>query len=156
VQSTPGRGARFTLYFPECVATAEAPAPAATTAPSGTGQKLLVVDDEPSLVALAEEMLQGLGYQPVCYGDPVAALAELRANPRRYAAVITDEVMPGMSGTALTATLRQQLPQLPVLLISGYGGALLASRATAAGVTRVLAKPLQRAELAQALAELLR
>jgi CheY-like chemotaxis protein len=51
--------------------------------------------------------------------------------------------------------LRQQAPRLPVLLISGYGGALLASRADAAGVTRVLTKPLRRDELAQALADLL-
>jgi signal transduction histidine kinase len=156
VQSTPGRGACFTLYLPECTDAAEVRPPVPTTVPSGAGQRLLVVDDEPNLVALAEEMLQGLGYEPVGLGDPVAALAELRANPQRYAAVITDEVMPGMSGTALTAALRQQLPQLPVLLISGYGGALLASRATAVGVTRLLAKPLQRAELAQALADLLR
>jgi signal transduction histidine kinase len=156
VQSRPGHGARFTLYFPECTdlpgSSASAPPPAA----AGAGQTLLVVDDEPELVALAEEMLQGLGYQPVGFSDPVAALDALRLDPRRFAAVITDEVMPGLSGTRLTELVRQQAPQLPVLLISGYGGALLASRAAAAGVTRVLAKPLQRVELAHALAELLR
>jgi CheY-like chemotaxis protein len=156
VQSTPGHGARFTLYLPECTDAKGVPAPVPQRTLTGTGQRLLVVDDDPMLVALAEEMLKGLGYTPTGYSDPLAALAELRANPQRYAAVITDEIMPGMSGTALTAALRQQLPELPVLLISGYGGALLASRGTAAGVTRVLAKPLKRAEVAQALADLLR
>jgi FixJ family two-component response regulator len=97
-----------------------------------------------------------LGYAPIGYSDPVAALAKLREDPQRFAAVITDEVMPALSGTQLTAALRAIAPDLPVLLISGYGGALLASRAAAAGVTRVLAKPLQRAELARAVAELLR
>jgi len=156
VQSTPGHGARFTLYLPECTDAHGSATPMPQRAPSGAGQALLVVDDEPTLVALAEEMLKGLGYEPVGYSDPVAALQAFRAAPQRFAAVITDEVMPGLSGTQLTEALRQQAPQLPVLLISGYGGALLASRAAAAGVTRVLAKPLQRAELARALAELLR
>jgi signal transduction histidine kinase len=156
VQSPPGQGARFTLYLPECTDAAGAPAPAETRALTGAGQRLLVVDDNPTLVALAEEMLNALGYAPVGYSDPVAALLALREAPQQFAAVITDEVMPGMSGTELTAALRQQLPQLPVLLISGYGGALLASRAAAAGVSRVLTKPLQRVELAQALADVLR
>jgi CheY-like chemotaxis protein len=112
-------------------------------------------DDEPMLVGLAEEMLKGLGYEPIGYSDPPAALAAFRKAPQRFAAVIT-EVMPGLSGTRLTEALREHAPELPVLLVSGYGGALLASRLAAAGMTRVLTKPLQRAELARVLAELLR
>ena len=80
----------------------------------------------------------------------------LNDDPQRFAAVITDEVMPGLTGTQLTQALRQRAPHVPVLLVSGYGGALLAQRAGAAGVTRLLAKPLQRADLARALAEVLR
>jgi len=156
VQSTPGHGARFTLYLPECTDAAPTAPPSARIPPSGAGQTLLVVDDEPTLVGLAQEMLKGLGYEPVGFSDPVAALDALREAPQRFAAVITDEVMPGLSGTLLTEALRRDAPQLPVLLVSGYGGALLASRAARAGVTRVLTKPLQRAELARALAELLR
>jgi signal transduction histidine kinase len=156
VQSTPGHGARFTLYFPECADALGSAKPLPQMAPSGAGQTLLVVDDDPMLAALAEEMLKGLGYEAVGYSDPLAALEALREGPQRFAAVITDEVMPALSGTQLTEALRQQAPQIPVLLVSGYGGALLASRAAAAGVTRVLTKPLQRAELARALAELLR
>jgi CheY-like chemotaxis protein len=143
------------LYLPECTNEPGSPAPVPQATRRGAGQALVVVDDEPALVVLAGEMLKGLGYAPVGYTDPVAALAAIREAPHRFAAVITDEAMPGMSGTELTMALRQQAPRLPVLLISGYGGALLASRAEAAGVTRVLTKPLRRAELAQALADLL-
>ena len=155
VRSTPGHGARFTLYFPECADATDSAAPAAPISPGGAGQALLVVDDDPTLVALAEELLRGLGYDPVGYSDSTLALRALRDDPRRFAAVITDELMPVLSGTELTEAIRQFAPQLPVLLISGYGGALLASRAAAAGVNRVLAKPLQRAELARELAGLL-
>ncbi|MBX9793659.1 MAG: response regulator, partial [Burkholderiaceae bacterium] len=155
VQSTPGHGARFTLYLP--VSHAErAAAPSHTEeAPAGRGQTLLVVDDDPALVELAEELLAELGYEPIGYTDPQAALDALRSEPGRYDALLTDEVMPTMTGTQLTEALRAFAPQLPVLLVSGYGGPQLAARAAAVGVTRVLAKPLQRAELAQALDQLL-
>lgn len=152
---TPGTGARFTLYLPE---SHDALPPEATTpvdTPTGRGQTLMVVDDEPALVELAEELLADLGYEPIGYTDPQAALEALRSEPNRYDALLTDEVMPALTGTQLTEALRTFAPQLPVLLVSGYGGPQLAARAAAVGVTRVLAKPLQRAELAQALDQLL-
>jgi nitrogen-specific signal transduction histidine kinase len=156
VQSSPGQGARFTIHFPECKEGADASEGALQQAGGGAGQRLLVVDDEPELVALTVEMLEGLGYAPQGTSDPAAALQALQDDPQRFAAVITDEVMPGLTGTQLTQSLRQFAPCLPVLLVSGYGGALLAQRASAVGVTRVLAKPVQRAGLARALTEVLR
>jgi CheY-like chemotaxis protein len=168
-------GARFTLYLPECTdaqalqlagraaapggldaASATPGDPAVISAPAaGDRPELLVVDDEPALVALADELLTALGYRAACYADPAAALQALRDEPARYAALLTDEVMPGLTGTQLTQAAHQFAPGLPVLLISAYGGAALAARARQAGVTRVLAKPLQRGDLAQALRELL-
>jgi len=155
VKSQPGIGSRFALYFPECTDAIDTKERASTYIQNGTGQHLLVIEDEPSLLALAEEMLSGMGYEVVAYGDSNAALALLREDAGRLAAVITDEVMPGLSGTQLTKALREFAPDLPVLLISGFGGKCLVERAAAAGVTRVLAKPLQRAVLAQTLSELL-
>ena len=152
VRSAPGQGACFTLYLPECddpvlpVSTSDA-----KPAPQGTGQLVLLVDDEPALVAMATEMLAGLGYDSEGHADPVAALQAARANPGRYAAVMTDEVMPVLTGTELARELRSIRRDLPIILVTGYGGALLAARASDAGITRVLGKPLQRAELARAL-----
>ena len=59
--------------------------------PTGFGQTVMVVDDEPALVALAEEMLVKLGYKPVGFKSSVAALAAFRAAPQRFDAVLTDE-----------------------------------------------------------------
>jgi signal transduction histidine kinase/CheY-like chemotaxis protein len=154
VTSTPGRGARFALYLPVCTDGLLTPETADTQVAAGSGQRLLVVDDEPALVALSEELLTGLGYMPSGFTDPAAALQALTDDPTGFAAVITDELMPGMTGTQLTQAVHQVAPGIPVLLVSGFGGALLAQRARAAGVSRVLAKPLQRARLSQALADL--
>lgn len=154
VQSPPGAGARFTLYLPESHDALPPRPTEASDTPIGRGQTLMIVDDEPALVELAEELLAELGYEPVGYTDATAALHALRSEPGRYDAVLTDEVMPTLSGTQLTEALRTFAPHLPVLLISGYGGPQLAARATAAGVTRVLLKPMQREVLAQALDQL--
>ena len=151
VQSTPGLGACFNLYFPESAEKSSATQSSIEVVPVGTGQRILVVDDEPDLVALAEETLKGLGYRSVGYDNPERALRALHDDPTGFDAVITDEVMPNLSGTQLTEALRAVAPRLPVLLISGYGGASLAVRAEAAGINTVLSKPLRRAELARAL-----
>jgi signal transduction histidine kinase/CheY-like chemotaxis protein len=156
VDSSPGQGARFTVYLPECVEGLGTPVSAESSAVRGAGQRILVVDDEPELVALNVEMLRSLGYEPQGFTDARAALRSIENDPGRYAAVVTDEVMPELTGTQLTQALRQVAPLLPVLLVSGYGGALLGERASATGVTRVLTKPLQRHQLARALSDIVR
>jgi signal transduction histidine kinase/CheY-like chemotaxis protein len=156
VQSRPGEGACFTLYFPCLDAPADAAASVAGGAlPLGQGQAVLVVDDEPALVALAEEMLAGLGYEPFGLASSTDALARFTAAPDRFDLVLSDERMPGLSGTELVAALRRIRPDLPAVLASGYGGPGLAQRAAAAGVRVLVAKPLARAELARAVAQAL-
>jgi CheY-like chemotaxis protein len=156
VSSVPGDGTRFTIYLPECAEASEAAAPATIDhIPRGAGQRLLVVDDEPALVALAEELLRSLGYDAVCFLRSSDALAALREAPSTWAALITDEIMPAPTGTQLATEVRSFAPDLPILLVSGYGGAALAARARAAGVSTVLSKPLRRADLARALHRLL-
>lgn len=155
VQGRLGMGARFTLYLPE---SRQRPAPATETDPipvRGAGQRLLVLDDEPALLQATVALLNELGYAGTAFGDSAQALQALSRDPAHFAAVVTDEVMPGMTGTRLTATLRARGIHLPVLLLSGYGGSLLAQRAAEAGVTTVLGKPAQRAEVARALAQML-
>src|ERR1700733_4230237 len=120
--------------------------------PRGRGETVMIVDDEPMLVALAEEMLAGLGYEPVGFGSSRVALQALRAKPERFDLVLTDEAMPELVGTELAREIRLLRPDIPIILMSGHGGATLAQRAAAIGVKEVLHKPLQRVDLAEALA----
>ncbi len=115
----------------------------------------MVVDDERSLVALAEETLAELGYEPAGFTSSVAALAAFRAEPQRYDVVLTDEAMPELSGVELARELRRLRPELPIVLMSGYSGAQLTERARAAGAGEVLRKPLVRRDIAEALARAL-
>jgi signal transduction histidine kinase/ActR/RegA family two-component response regulator len=143
VASAPGRGSRFRLYLP--LQGAVAPA-----APRGCGQVVLVVDDEPALVALTEELLAGLGYEAVGFHDPLQALAAWRAQPERFEAVLTDQRMPALSGSALARELHATRPELPILLVSAHADAELAAAALDPAIV-VLQKPLQQDELARQL-----
>ena len=150
VDSRSGVGTTFSVYLP--LASGQPPQePAPSAAPSGHGETILVVDDEESLVHLAEEVLAGLGYEPVGCTGPAEALRVFRAAPARFDAVISDAIMPEMPGTELLAQIRQLRPEIPALLVSGYGGPDLQSQAAAGGVT-ILNKPLHAVELAAALA----
>jgi signal transduction histidine kinase/ActR/RegA family two-component response regulator len=154
VQSRPGEGTVFSVYLPlsDGQITQE-PIPAAT--PRGSGQTILVVDDQESLVHLAEEVLATLGYEPVGCVGAQPALRVFRAAPQRFDAVLTDVVMPDMSGIELLTELRRLRPELPAILMSGYGGPDLTAAAQAVGAQRVLTKPLAAQDLAVALAAVL-
>ncbi|RCW64128.1 ATP-binding protein [Pseudorhodoferax soli] len=156
VQSAPGAGTRIAVWLPSpghCAA--PTPTPAAEPA-DGQGRCIMVVDDERALVELAEETLAGLGYEPVGYASAEHALEAFAAAPDRFDAVLSDETLPGLSGSVLAQRLRAQRPGLPVLLMSGQADAALAQRARVAGVHAVLPKPLARHTLAAALASALR
>jgi CheY-like chemotaxis protein len=110
-----------------------------------------VIDDEPPLVALAEETLANLGYDAAGFTSSAAALEALRAEPGRFDLVLTDETMPDMTGVELAREIRRLRPELPIVLMSGYSGAALAERAHAVGIATVLRKPLSAADIAEAL-----
>jgi CheY-like chemotaxis protein len=92
----------------------------------------------------------------VSFSDSQTALAAFQAEPRSFDAVITDDVMPGLSGTGLATQLRRQRPDLPIILVSGYTAPALTSQALATGVNELLAKPLQSRQIAVTLARVLR
>ncbi|MGF1529383.1 MAG: response regulator [Candidatus Competibacterales bacterium] len=117
----------------------------------GRGETVLWLDDEPPLVELGEEMLAALGYEPVGFTSSSAALEAFCADPQRFDVVLTDERMPGLTGTQLAARLRALRPDLPVILVTGYGGPLLDQRVQQSGVCTVLTKPLRTKPLATAL-----
>lgn len=123
--------------------------------PRGEGKRILVVDDEAALATLLERILCGLGYRCDSFTSGAAALQAFLAGPGDYAAVITDERMPGMWGTALIREMRRVRADFPALLVSGDVDAGLRARAEAVGVPRVLKKPIGRRDVAVALAGLL-
>jgi nitrogen-specific signal transduction histidine kinase/CheY-like chemotaxis protein len=154
--SAVGRGSTFVIYLPRVDTVVEVADENDGPVARGNGERVLVVDDEESLVAVTSEVLLRLGYEPVGFTDSRAALAAFESAPGRFDAAIMDEVMPRLTGTEFAALLRRRRADLPIVLVSGYIGPMLAERAHNAGVTEILKKPVQSREIAEALAHVLR
>jgi signal transduction histidine kinase len=152
VRSRPGHGTNFEVFFP----LTEAPAASANRAeapdPSGRGETVLLVDDETPLMSLGEEMLAALGYEPVGFDSSARALAAFQADPERFDLVLTDEVMPGMTGTELAVALHRIRPELPIVLMTGRTGSLGSRGFRRTGIRDILKKPLQSQEMAESIA----
>ena len=155
VETTLGAGSTFTVYLPRAGDAADGSADEQPELPRGDRQRVLVVDDEEPLVRLTTETLQELGYVPVAFTSSTDALEAFRADPKRFDAVITDERMPGISGSALIREMRGIRRSIPILLVSGYVGGMVAGRAYNSGANEVLKKPLSARELATSLARVL-
>jgi PAS domain S-box-containing protein len=155
VISKAGEGTRFEIWLPVSGETRKPPLEQERELPRGQGQTVMIVDDEEALVALSEEMLAGLGYEPVGFESSATALQAFQAQPRRFDVILTDEAMPELTGTDLAGTIHRLRPEIPIILMSGYGGTQLTARAAANGVSVVLRKPLRSRELAEALAHVL-
>jgi CheY-like chemotaxis protein len=156
VESAPGRGTSFRLYFPLLAEVAAAATPAPGEVPRGAGERVLFVDDEPSLTTLTRRMLERLGYEVVALRSATEALAAFRADPSAFDLVISDLTMPGLTGEQLTAELRRVRSNVPVILATGYLDRLDAERARALHVRELLIKPYTTETLATAVHRALR
>jgi CheY-like chemotaxis protein len=155
VTSTVGTGSIFTVYLPRCGDAGQKEGGVAATLPRGSGQCILIVDDEGPLARLAAEILSDLGYVPVCFHSSLMALETFRRDPGRFDVVLTDERMPGMSGSALIAAIRKVCPDIPVLLMTGYLGDATIRKLPEETADAILRKPLSARDLANGLAQVL-
>jgi len=150
VESAPGEGTTFTLYFPVAgAAPALPPAPRAAAA-GGSGQHVLFVDDEVVICELARTTLTRAGYHVTAHSDPVAALQQFREFPSAFDVVITDMSMPRLTGLMLTEEILNIRPEIPVLLATGYSGEWTSEGVRQLGIRELLGKPLSHEELAAA------
>jgi len=152
VRSRPGAGSRFRAYFAAMKAGAAETEEAAVPTPYGHGETVLLVEDDRPLMLLGEEMLAALGYEPIGFASSAQALAAFRDDPARFDLLLTDEIMPEISGTDLAAAAHRIRPEMPIILVTGHGGPAGAERLQAAGIRELLRKPLLSADLARALA----
>jgi len=161
VQSDPGNGSTFTLYFPlpagvtqTSTAVRAAPQPP-TSATAGTGQKVMYVDDDEALVFLVRRLLTRRGYAVSTFTNPKLALETLRADPTQTDLLVTDFNMPGYSGVDLIRDVAQLLPKLPMALASGYVTPEIERDALAAGARALIHKPNDIEELCDTVQKLL-
>ena len=155
VSSEVGRGTSVKIYFPESTGTPAVSTPAPGDVPRGQGEVVLLVEDEPVVLGLAERLLSQLGYSVLKAKDGQTALALVKPDTR-LDLLLTDVVLPGeLSGPRLAEELRRVRPGLPVLFASGYSQEIIEIGAHGGEDVRFLAKPYDRRKLAQAVHEAL-
>ena len=150
LESAPGKGTVATLWLPVAEHEAAAAARQPETRGASRRAKVLLVDDEEQVRFTTSESLAELGYDVVPAGSAQEALDRIAAGLKPDL-LVTDHLMPGMTGAQLAMELRQKLPQLPVLMITGYAQL----RPEELGDFDVLVKPYRHAELALRVADLL-
>jgi signal transduction histidine kinase len=154
ILSVPGRGTTVEIWLPRAKDPVPAGRPVTEALPGGAeaGEVVLVVEDEPAVLAMAVECLSELGYATIAATNASEALSRLQEN-ERVDVLFSDVVMPGgMDGRQLSAEAQRRRPALKVLLTSGYTGG---PGKAVVGEAPVLTKPYSRVELAARLRQVL-
>ncbi|MCX5723594.1 MAG: PAS domain S-box protein [Nitrospirae bacterium] len=156
VESEPGQGTTFHLYFPATEALAQTNEPPQTVPllQQGRGCRLLYLDDEAMLVELIRAQFEPLGYRITGCTRPAEALAAVRADPGGFDVVVTDYNMPEMSGLEVARAFSLLRADLPVVLVSGYLSPAAQAAIRAEGITEIVYKPTLLQQLGAVIARL--
>jgi PAS domain S-box-containing protein len=142
VRSAPEAGSAFTICLPAHAAAGEAaPGPAPAQPVHGGAETVLLVEDEQLVRHLTHEILRRHGYRVLEAADGVEALAVIRDHPDRIDLLLTDVVMPRMSGHELVELVRPIRPDMRILYVSGYSEEAIARQGQLTEGIELLAKP---------------
>jgi two-component system cell cycle sensor histidine kinase/response regulator CckA len=145
LESEPPHGSVFTVLLPLFDPRATHPAPAtphaAEAVTSARPLRVLCVDDEPAVIALARAALARDGHTVMASSNPLEALALFESAPDTFDVVVTDQTMPRLTGIELVSAIRALRPLMPCLLITGLDDAETEQGAAAVQVREILRKP---------------
>lgn len=147
VASKIGKGSVFSVFFPLVGKAAEEQPVSEVSLPRGH-EKVLVVDDEPGVVEMTAATLKRLGYSVSTAKSGSDAWKRFGRDPSRFDIVITDHVMPQITGMTLAEKMLEVRRDLPIILCTGYSEMVSEEKAKAIGISDFLMKPLVRQELA--------
>jgi len=154
VYSEPGKGTTFKIYLPRLADDEAQPARAAETSPVERGDEtILLAEDEPGVRALAREVLRQHGYQVLEAMDVNDALRICREHPEGIDLLLTDVVMPVMSGRELAERVAEIRPEIKVLYMSGYTDNIVVSHGVTSIDKEFLQKPFTPRSLARKVRE---
>ncbi len=152
ILSQEGLGTTIELYFSladQSSQAREVTEPTPLEIPRGD-EHILLVDDDPQVVMLSEEILKGLGYQVTKFSDSLAALENFRLYHHQYQLLITDQTMPKLTGRNLVKEIRTIRPDFPAILYTGFSKRIDRDQALKEGINDYLEKPLSLYKLASA------
>lgn len=154
VESESGKGSAFTVFLPTVQQRPGSVSEGQALIPRGN-ERILLVDDEMSLVDFGKQMLENLGYSVTARTSSVEALEVFRMDPDRFDLVITDMTMPNMTGVDLSRRVMRIRPDMPVILSTGFSELITEGQAKALGIKAFISKPVLKVDLARTVREVL-
>jgi CheY-like chemotaxis protein len=149
VVSELGKGTTFQIFLPVREMAADTKPEAVPELPRGR-ESILLVDDEPDIVAAVRILLEKLGYEVVVSTNSLEAWEIFSADPERFDLVLTDQTMPQLTGLDLAQEILQVRPRLPVIICTGYGEASLQEQSKALGIKELIQKPITPLQVTEA------
>lgn len=150
ITSSPGKGAIFDIYLPCCKEAGDVQAKTAPQkVPHGKGETILIVEDEPALLAITRIKLEQLGYKVLTASNPEKSIQLAKDNATQIDLLLTDVIMPRMSGRDLSQKLQEIIPNLKTLFMSGYDAEIITRQGILEKGTNFLHKPFTMTELAK-------
>ncbi len=154
VESKVGKGTTFHLYFP--VTEEQEVEKTELTEEISTGtQRILFVDDEEMYAEMGSEMISRLGYDVDLKINSAEALESFKSAPDTYDLVITDQIMPDLSGDELVKEIRSIRPEIPIILCTGYSTQMDEKKATSLGINEFAFKPIVKKDIAKLIRKVL-
>jgi len=155
VYSEPGKGTVFNVYIPVEKSYFTEQISNSNVKIQGGTEKILLVDDEETIISMERLMLERLGYHVTSRTSSIEALEAFRAAPDKFDLVITDMAMPNMPGNKLSAELIKIRPDIPILLCTGFSETMSEEKAVSIGIKGFLWKPIVMKDLSQKIREVL-
>ncbi len=154
VDSTIGKGSSFQIYLPSIKKAPVESSSIKKDLPRGT-ERILLVDDESTVVEFGQRALKLLGYDVTVRTNSIEALQLFQAKPARFDLVITDKMMPNMTGMELCKKIQESRADIPVILLTGFNQNLTPEQTEKAGFRKCVIKPILLEELSQIIREVL-
>ncbi|MCP4161655.1 MAG: response regulator, partial [Deltaproteobacteria bacterium] len=156
VKSEPGKGTCFSVYLPIFDGKEQAVSQPVYKLVKGHSKRILIIDDEQSIIILLKKMLVKSGFRVEGFLNSVLALKKLKAFSSDYDLIISDLTMPNMMGDEFCLKAKSINPKIPIILLTGYNESKVLEKPFPTGIDRVLAKPVEKNHLLTVISELIK
>ena len=155
VESQPGVGTTFRVFLPCLIGNSTPEVAVKKESLQGGTEKILLVDDEVSIISMLKQLLNTMGYRVTACTASLEALEIFKKQPAGFDLVITDLTMPNMTGDRLTSEIKRIRPDIPVILCTGFSDKINPEKAAAIGIDEYILKPVIRKDIDAAIRKVL-
>ncbi len=154
IESKPGKGTTFNILFPIIDKTPEIKIETPDEIPQGN-ERILFIDDEESIVNISKTAFEKIGYQVETVLNPIHALAVFQSNPDAFDLIITDMIMPEMTGVNLAEKAKAIRSDIPIIICAGHSALIDADKAKQIGIASLVIKPVSLLKIARTIRSVL-